>query len=783
MGRKERHRRDGRGRRQDASAIPLVTSSGEPQRELPPHQQTKSAEQPNEPAPNTLATEADKYAAVLGAVGEAGNAVFGFWVTFVSLGTYLVAVVASVTHQQLFLDSPIKLPLVDVNLPLYAFFCVVPALFIVLHVYILLQLLMLSAKVRRYDEVVSDKLDPDVQRRLRQQLPNTIFLQFLAAPEQEREHVIGYLLRSIAWLTIVIGPVFLLLLMQWRFLPYQDQLATWIQRLAIVLDVVVIWLLWQRVLSGQSKVGRLGWSRQLVAIPLTVSVLVLPFLVLTFPGEWVDERLATPLFHRWAVSEMNSIGERDADVANWLKSTPQARRWVTGTFKLSELDVFGEEKLAEIVKSTKEANLFPWQGKRTLRLEGPRNFRYANLAGADLRRADLRDARLDLACLVRARLDGALMDRASMSKASMRQASARSASFESAILHGADLSNADLSGAWFHRAHLQRSDLTWAFLKGTQFLLAEIQGASLNDAVAYAARFDGANLQGSSLHGANLNGAQLPNADLRGASLHAAQLQIATLHSARFAGASLDDAQLQGAEFEDPAPPAYVQMSPPDPGRFDGASFLNPYVFRTVLNLDRVRGVRIRNPVNKPLVATPRVLNSPVVPLTDVMADEWVKNAKEYVANEMNGVVVARRLTAQLERFKKAKPADDEQATSRWTGAVDKSLDDEAYREKLKSVMEDLVCSDRGAPYTAQGLLRNGRLLATGDHLRAISERMLGARAQVPVSGGRVLAACPGVNGFSDSDWVELKKLVDGLSTKSEPAVSADKPSAFRPER
>ena len=359
----------------------------------------------------------------------------------------------------------------------------------------------------------------------------------------------------------------------------------------------------------------------------------------------------------------------------------------------------------------------------------------------------------------------------------MYQASARRASLESAILHGANLFNADLSGAWLKMAHLQGAKLNWAFLKGTQFLRAQLQGASLDDASANAARFDGANLQGSSFAGANLTGAQLASADLRGASLRAAQLQFATLHSTRFAGASLDNAQLQGTEFDDPVTPSYVSMLPPDPRRFDGASLLNPNVYRTALNLDNVKGARLRNPVNKPLVATPRILDYPAAPLTEDMVDQWVKTAKEYVAGEMNGPVVARHLTEQLERFKKTTPAEDEGATSQWLAAAGKSLDDEAYQAKLRTVMEDLVCSANASPFTAQGLLRNGRLFATGEHLRGISERMLKARAPGPGSGSQIFAACPGVNGFSDSDWAELKKLIDGLPPKSEPTAPTDRDS------
>jgi hypothetical protein len=80
-----------------------------------------------------IAARADDYDAIFRALDDAGGFVRSLWISFVSLGTYLVVVVWSVTHKQLFLDTPIKLPLVDVNLPLNGFFLVAPLFFLIMH--------------------------------------------------------------------------------------------------------------------------------------------------------------------------------------------------------------------------------------------------------------------------------------------------------------------------------------------------------------------------------------------------------------------------------------------------------------------------------------------------------------------------------------------------------------------------------------------------------------------------------------------------------------------------
>jgi hypothetical protein len=143
---------------------------------------------------HTLAAESHDYKAVRAALDDAGSFVSGIWISLVSLGTYLVVVVWSVTHKQLFLETPIKLPLVDVSIPLYGFFNAAPLFFLVMHAYFLVHLVMLADKVHRYDEMLECEPDPSVRRALRRQLPSYVFVQLLAAPGDERDSALARLL-------------------------------------------------------------------------------------------------------------------------------------------------------------------------------------------------------------------------------------------------------------------------------------------------------------------------------------------------------------------------------------------------------------------------------------------------------------------------------------------------------------------------------------------------------------------------------------------------------------
>ena len=67
-------------------------------------------------------------------------------------------------------------------------------------------------------------------------MPSNIFVQFLAGPSDVRDSAFGYLLRAITWVTLVIAPVLLLLMMQIQFLPFHGRFIIWTQRVALLAD-------------------------------------------------------------------------------------------------------------------------------------------------------------------------------------------------------------------------------------------------------------------------------------------------------------------------------------------------------------------------------------------------------------------------------------------------------------------------------------------------------------------------------------------------------------------
>jgi hypothetical protein len=99
-----------------------------------------------------------------------------------------------VTHRDLFLESPVKLLFLNVDLPLLGFFVLGPVIFPIVHTYVLLHFVLLAGKVGDFDaELRAQIADEEVRRRLRRQLPSNIFVQFLAGSREVRTGVVGFL--------------------------------------------------------------------------------------------------------------------------------------------------------------------------------------------------------------------------------------------------------------------------------------------------------------------------------------------------------------------------------------------------------------------------------------------------------------------------------------------------------------------------------------------------------------------------------------------------------------
>src|SRR5262249_19888837 len=74
----------------------------------------------------------------------AASVTAGLWLSSLFVLFYLLIATGGVTHRNLFFEDPVKLPFLNVDLPLVAFFVLGPGLFLIVHTYVLLHFSLLA---------------------------------------------------------------------------------------------------------------------------------------------------------------------------------------------------------------------------------------------------------------------------------------------------------------------------------------------------------------------------------------------------------------------------------------------------------------------------------------------------------------------------------------------------------------------------------------------------------------------------------------------------------------
>lgn len=486
---------------------------------------------------------------LLEAVNHSSDTAHTSWLIFLAIMAYFVIAVAGVTHKDLLLETPVSLPILQVEIPLAQFFRFAPIVLVLLHLGVVSQLTLLARETLEFDYAIRLLEATDKRTHpLRLELNNFFFVQAIAGPYRSR--VMSCFLHGMSWLTLVVLPVFLLIYIQVVFLPYHDVGITWTHRIALLVDIamlVSIGLFLMRAETSFMQAFMRTTSAHPVSFVATIFVLlfvlIVSFFVATIPGEQADR------------FTQRALGFDNEDESG-------QPRFVSG-FAVPFLTFGSEGSLLGLFKRNLEVidtdlvsdkDLTPGEPSISLR---DRDLRFAKLDRSDLHQADLTGSDLRGASLVGVDLRGAWLQCSDITqlvltddREALNCTTARRAKFTRARLDGAHMTGADLRGAKFDEARLEGAELAYSLLQGANFASARLDKADLTGGVqAQGANFIVANLQGADLTGADLVGADLSNADLTGAILGYAHLDVANLRDAKLEGASLYRASLRGADM------------------------------------------------------------------------------------------------------------------------------------------------------------------------------------------------------------------------------------------
>jgi uncharacterized protein YjbI with pentapeptide repeats len=687
---------------------------------------------PEKPAGDKLDTKEAE--ALASALNRSAERVQTLWISFLVFALYLAIATSTTTHRMLFLESPIKLPVLNIDLPLLGFYILAPIIFLVFHFYVLLNLVLLARTAKTFEDVLQRIFpqDGEAHEAFRMRIENMLFVQLLVGGKPEREGVNGGLLSLMALITLALAPVALILLFQVMFLPYHSEGITWLHRLLLLVDLLLVWTLWPGYRRGW---GTRLWPKRswwLVGYAvLTVVPLFYAVAIATFPDERmyvVADYVVTNWFHgqsKWPYG------------SNEFRGRPDWYRWMTpvNSLSLDGEDLIEDRKLAQIIeKNENNADEGRWVPVSTF---VGRDLTNVSLTHADVRHVDF---------------SGAVLNRADL-----RWAWATSAHFDGAQLEGAQFQAAQLQGASLGFAQLQDASLDRAQLQGASLRFAELQAASLDSARAIAATFDRAELQGASLAGAELQGASLDYTTLQGARLDNAQLQ----------GASLDGAQLQGASFVG--------------ARLQAASFRNVFVWRTDVRMAEWSDTRVEDQHIGPKEAC---LDGEKFTACDWTAQSF-ENLESLVAEKVRSAdgraTALDRIRATLDPAK-AQEGEQEMANE-WSAHQNSSPAHDAYEKSLSEQWRKKGCAIDGKLYAFRALLARLRgpssswksdttaaeflLLNLSNVFYAVDRIHTSPFTDDSPEPAKLAAAfldtenCPGARGLGEAEIAKLKEIRD----------------------
>lgn len=548
-----------------------------------------------------------KIGELLDAVNSASQHVRNYYVIFLLASLYIGLIIWSTTDEMLLKNTPLKMPILEVELSITGFYTFAPYFFLLLHFNLLLQLSLLASKVHSFNQYLAQLVDQSQQHLYRTRLFSFAFTQTLSSNHHSR--LMRVLLVLMVWITVIWLPLGILLGLQIGFLAYHSEdIVSW-QRIATMIDLFCLFIFWPVIRASDGKwrswiketsglglimrrfgiftswqslpngsVNLLSSIEALVGALTGVAIVGFIWAVAVLPESEEEKWVAQWLPEQWKTAcplsrDLNN-GERYFRLTEFLFDGGRSTRNKFGCEFKAETNIFNRNLIiknrlliANTINAKDEAYLRGTDEKLIaevlLKIKGlilaGRDLNYADFTGSDLPKVDFVDSPeggVQKSDLPKGEVQNPESESPDRSKTSLKYASLSGANLREAKIQNLDLQGANLKGA-----ELKGADLSGVSLQGADLWMTNLQDAvlveaNLQDAVLWQAYLQGANLgeaklQGANLEGAGLQGAILRWANLQGADLAEAKLQGVDLAGAKLQGANLAGAGLQGANLEE----------------------------------------------------------------------------------------------------------------------------------------------------------------------------------------------------------------------------------------
>jgi uncharacterized protein YjbI with pentapeptide repeats len=549
-----------------------------------------------------------------------------YTLAFVSFLLYVLITAASTTHEQLLRISAVKLPLLDIDIPIVQFYLVSPLLILILHFHLLLQHFLFSQQFYSFDAALKLQYPDHADRvRFMKSLSGNLSLVHLLGGYQKT--AVQILLAAILAICLLIFPLFDLWFLQAKFLPFHDNDYTNWQVLMVVIDCVMLLALLPKTFDEQDNALRwwlsvfspLWWIKRLylyglrrfyhfyyqrgelrflnrvllnkTAIKTKLKKLIpryqailqakiisfKQFLAISGVFIFVTVIFLLSVFvstlpqFEYENKEKLFINDREKFLVGYLSECAYSDLYEYSSEYNDSLIYFYEVFFLEFFTQPCKAKVFNqyWTLLFTFSLHEAYYFFGRNIYLFDIldlyRNLYLSEKIITADESLTHELENTLNKESTLEKIvgiRLENRDLRYASFIDAKLPKADLRNTNLDGARLWNTQLQRADLRNADLQGTDFKNSQLQGTDFGGADAH--------LQSVNFNNAKLQGTNLEGAKLQDAYLEDTQLQGAYLKDTQLQGAYLYDVQLQGAKLSE------VQLQGAYLEKIEYGNYINP---------------------------------------------------------------------------------------------------------------------------------------------------------------------------------------------------------------
>ena len=471
-------------------------------------------------------------------------------ITFALFLFYISINVASTTDLLLFLpESKITLPLLNLDLPIKAFYLAAPFLLLIFHYNLLVHLNMHCKKLNQWYKNGKKKGDENIAL-------DPFMLNFIPTNSNSTLRI-G--IRFVIRLTIFILPLSLLIYIQLRFSDYQSWGFTLWHFFCVLFDFFLI------ITHSNEIIKQLRFKKKENPNKFKDSLK-------RFKYESILLSIPIINFFLFVILMTVNINETFlAGVTEWFPKISLENQTLVSSIPEQQLiQLYTEGKHEEMenlkLKFTKGYNL-DHRNFRLARLSWTiltnSSFEYADLQGASFFDAHLEGVNFKSSNLRSSYLTSSQLQKADLSFANLKYASVYGENFQevkfkgTSFSPGMDFSNTNLKGAHFSGSTFLGDTMD---LRASKFDESNMEGVIFNEAIMHGSLFSKTNLKGTNFSNVLLFGSYFKQTDMNGASFGYCQLQGTTFDSITMNGAIINSSNLKGVDFKNISKSSYILL-------------------------------------------------------------------------------------------------------------------------------------------------------------------------------------------------------------------------------